>query len=479
MSFHRSRETGDLLSRVSNDVMVLQRVVSTDLVEAARSPMTIVIALAFMASLEWRLTLFSLVCLPGISLVIAHSGDRLRLLTREVQQRLGGLNAYVQERLSGIETVQIFGMEQREVEQFRGINEGNYRANMRVAWVVSLLTPTVEFISAFGMLLLVLVAGYLALKGPLSLPTLIAFAYSSQRMGSKLGLLGKIWLSGQQAAAAGDRVFEILDAQEAVPESPGAQTLPRVEGRVAFTHVDFAYGDGDLVLHDIDVTVEAGQVVALVGPSGVGKTSLVNLIPRFYDPTAGSIEIDGMDTVGVTLRSLRSQIGIVPQEPILFSGSVRDNIAYGRPEASQEEVESAARAANADQFIQDLPRGYDTPVEERAANLSGGQRQRLAIARALLRDPRILILDEATSALDAESEALVQDALETLMRGRTTLVIAHRLSTIRRADRVLVLADGRIVEDGTHRELLTAGYAYRRLYEGQLRRAGGEELAPP
>jgi len=481
LTFHRSRETGDLLSRVSNDVVVLQRALSNDLLEAARAPFTILIAVGLMASLEWRLTLFALACMPGISLVIAHSGERLRRLTREVQVRLGGLNAFVQERLSGIETVQLFGMEQREIEGFRRINARNFRANMRVARAIAVLVPLVEFISAVGMLLLIYVAGYLTIKGHLSPATLVAFAYVSQRLGSKLGLLGKIWLSGQQAAAAGDRIFEILDVEESVPEKDGAADLPRVRGEIGFRHVEFRYGDGEAVLQDVHMTIEAGQVVALVGASGAGKTSMANLIPRFYGPAKGRIEIDGIDTAGVTLRSLRSQIGIVPQEPILFSGSARENIAYGRPEATPEEVEAAARAANAHDFIADLPKGYDTPVGERATKLSGGQRQRIAIARAVLTDPRLLILDEATSALDAESEALVQDALERLMEGRTTLIIAHRLSTIQRVDRILVLADGRIAEDGTHEELFRHGGLYRRLYEAQLQpaTAAGEAPAKP
>jgi subfamily B ATP-binding cassette protein MsbA len=300
-----------------------------------------------------------------------------------------------------------------------------------------------------------------------------------QRLGSKLGLLGKIWLSAQQAAAAGDRVFEIMDTHAELPDAPGAEPMPRIEGRITFHHVAFSYRQGEEVLRDVNVAIEPGQVVALVGASGAGKTSLVNLIPRFYQPSGGRIEIDGHDISTVTTRSLREQIGIVPQEPILFSGSLRDNISYGRPDAGMDEIWAAARAANAEEFILAMPQGMDTPVGQRAAKLSGGQRQRIAIARTLLRDPRLLILDEATSALDAESEALVQNALERLMEGRTTLVIAHRLSTIQRADRVLVLSGGTIAEDGTHSELIQQEGLYRRLYEAQLWAAADETTAEP
>lgn len=479
LAFHKSRETGDLLSRLSNDVTVLQRALGVDLLEAARTPVTILIALGLMIAFEWRLALVSIACVPLVSLFIARSGDRMRLLAREVQSRLGRLNAFVQERLSGIETVQIFGTEARESARFREINDSNFRANMRVAKMASLLSPLVELISAFGMLFLIFFAGYLTIKGMLTVPKLLAFAYAGQRLGSNLGLFGKIWLSAQQAAAAGDRIFELLDAHEEVPERRDATELGRIAGRLAFHGVGFRYGEGEPVLRDLHLAIEPGQVVALVGASGAGKTSLANLIPRFHDPSEGRIEVDGVDISSVTLRSLRSQIGIVPQEPILFDGSIRDNIAYGRPEATDEEIRQAAQAANAAEFIEALPGGYSALVGERAAKLSGGQRQRIAIARALLCDPRILILDEATSSLDAESEALVQNALDRLMDGRTTLIIAHRLSTIQRADRILVLANGRIVEDGTHEGLLRKHGTYRRLYEAQLLSAGQQAPVPP
>jgi len=468
LAFYRARETGDLLSRVSNDVAVLQRMLGNDLVDAARGPITATVAMALMFSLEWRLTFFALTCVPLISFLIARSGERLRRLGRETQRRLGQLNSFLQERIAGVETVQLFSMEDREAERFREINDSNYRVNIRVAAVASVLVPLVELVGGVGLLILVCVAGYFAIKGPLSLPTLVAFAYAGQSLGSKLGLLGKIWLSAQQGAAAGDRIFEILDTHEEVPEAPGAQQLGRIEGHIAFRDVAFHYRDGEPVLRGVSLLVEPGQVVALVGASGSGKTSLASLIPRFYDPSAGTIEIDGVDIKSVTLRSIRSQIGIVPQEPILFGGSIAENIAYGLPEAEMTEIEEAAAAANAHAFVVSFPQGYGSPIGERGAKLSGGQRQRIAIARALLRDPRILILDEATSALDAESEALVQAALERLMQGRTTLVIAHRLSTIQRADRILVLSEGQIVEDGSHHDLMGRAGAYRRLYEAQL-----------
>jgi subfamily B ATP-binding cassette protein MsbA len=290
-----------------------------------------------------------------------------------------------------------------------------------------------------------------------------------QRVGQRFSKIGNIHLSIQQGMAAARRIFDIVDQEPTVRDAPGAVPLPKVRGHVRFHHISFGYYEGGEVLRDIDFEVAPGEVIAVVGPSGAGKSTLVNLLPRFYDPTAGAIEIDDWDLRRVTVQSLRAQVGIVPQETILFGGSVYDNIRYGRMEATPQEVHAAARAANAEQFIQALPRGYDFDVGERGLRLSGGQRQRIAIARALLKDPAILVLDEATSSLDMESEALVQEALERLMKGRTTFVIAHRLPTVRNADRILVLSDRRIIEHGSHEELLARGGLYHRLYEMQFR----------
>ena len=296
-----------------------------------------------MVTLEWRLTLIALACVPAVSAAIARSGERMRLLAWDVQRRLGDLNSFLQEKISGVETVQLFGMEDKEAATFKDINQGNYRANLRVATTMAILEPAVALISSTGMVFLVTIAGYMAIRGPLSLATLIPFAYLGQSLGSKLSLLGKIWLSTQQAAGAGDRIFGVLDTHEEVPELPNAVALPAVTGGIAFRGVSFQYRDNDPVLQDIDVTIAPGQVVALVGASGAGKTTLVRLLPRFYDPTAGHLEIDGVDLRSVTLRSLRMQIGIVPQEPVLFGGSVAENIAYGQPGASVEQVRAAAR----------------------------------------------------------------------------------------------------------------------------------------
>lgn len=469
LAFHDRQTVGDLLSRMSLDVQLIQNMISTQLVEAAATVVTFIVGIGLMLAISWQLTLLALVVVPLTGYTISRAGSRMRSAQTNIQQRLSNLASRVQERLQSVRIIQSFAREEYEEERFADLNLRNVEANLRSARIVALLGPLVEFLGVVGMVGGIAFAGWQVTRGLLSADDLATYLIVVQRVGQRFSKLGNIHLSIQQAIAAAHRIFEIIDQEPTVRDAPDAVALPRVRGGVRFRSVSFTYPIGGEVLRGLDLEAEPGEVVALVGPSGAGKSTLVNLLPRFYDPTAGAVEIDGWNLRRVTVRSLRDQIAIVPQETILFSGSVYDNIRYGRLEATAEEVYAAARAANAEQFIQALPQGYESDVGERGLRLSGGQRQRIAIARALLKNPAILVLDEATSSLDTESEALVQEALDRLMRGRTTFVIAHRLSTVRNADRILVLADGHIIEHGSHHELLARGGLYRKLYEMQFR----------
>ncbi|MFQ5876968.1 MAG: ABC transporter ATP-binding protein [Acidobacteriota bacterium] len=471
LAFFSTHPSGQLISRIAGDTARLQRTVSGDLAEVFRLGAILAGQAAWLFYLNWRMAGFCLVLLPLVVYPVVRLGHRLKRTSRHSMERMGEAVGVMKEGIAGTRIVQAFGMEGFEIGRFDQALNRVQRAEKRAARVVSLTPPIMEILAAVGGAVLLAYASYRIHAGKLSPGEFTTFLAALFMIYQSLKNLAKINNQVQQAAAASRRVFEILDAENLVRERPGAIDLPPFRDAVEFRDVGFSYG-GAPVLRDVNLEVRRGQVVALVGGSGSGKSTLVNLLTRFYDVTAGAVLIDGRDVRDVTLRSLREQIGFVTQEIILFDGTVRDNIAYGRRDIPLERVRAAAVAAHADGFISRLPRGYDTPLGEAGHRLSQGQRQRLSIARAILKDAPILVLDEATSSLDAESEAEVQGALRNLMAGRTAFVIAHRLATVRSADTIVVLDAGRIVERGSHAGLLARGGTYARLYALQFRDEG-------
>jgi ABC-type multidrug transport system fused ATPase/permease subunit/CBS domain-containing protein len=467
-SFFDRKQAGSIGSRVLNDISVAQTLISGGVLSLALDTVTLVFMIAILFRLEWRLTLVSLVIMPGYVWTLRRLNPRIRSASREIQEKFSEISGTVYEAIAGMQVVQAFTQERAGERQFVRETHGHYNRLMERVRLNAWLTALTTLLTGLGTVLLLWWGGLLVLDRQMTPGTLVQFYSYVAFLYGPLSRFADINQVYQTAMAAVDRVFEIFDTEPDVMERPDAPRDVQIQGRVTFENVSFGYDPERLVLWNINLAVEPGQMVAFVGPSGSGKTTVTKLLLRFYDVTGGVIRFDGRDIRDLPLRDLRQQVGVVLQEPILFTGSVRDNILFGRPGATEEEVVEAARAANAHDFITALPEGYDTLVGERGSHLSGGQRQRVSIARALLKDPRILILDEATSALDSESERLIQEALERLLQGRTSFVIAHRLSTIINADQIVVLDQGRIVEQGTHEALLMQNGLYAELCAKQF-----------
>ncbi|MCS7059939.1 MAG: ABC transporter ATP-binding protein [Anaerolineae bacterium] len=468
LSFYTARRTGELVSRLSSDVTVVRNALVNNVATLLSNILSVVGAAALILMVNWRLTLVVLIVLPAATLIAVGYGRAIRPLSRQVQDKLAESSSVAEEAISGVRVVKSFGREEYETARFETAARATFRAALRLATIRSTFGPLIGLMFFFALLAILWFGSQEVSAGRLSAGDLVAFLLYGSIIAGSVGVLAQIFSQLQEAVGATQRLFEILDTPCDVCDSPHARPIGVAQGRITFERVSFAYESGIEVVRDVDLDIAPGEIVALVGPSGAGKSTLFNLIPRFYDPTGGAVKLDGVDLREITLASLRANIGIVPQETVLFSGTVRENILYGRLDATESEMIAAAQAANAHDFIVDLPQGYDTPVGERGVKLSGGQRQRIAIARAVLKDPRILLLDEATSSLDSESEGLVQEALGRLMQGRTTIIIAHRLSTVQIAHRIAVLDKGRLVELGTHNELIARDGLYRRLYSLQF-----------
>ncbi|MGC9399822.1 MAG: ABC transporter ATP-binding protein [Anaerolineae bacterium] len=470
LSFYNQTSTGELMSRVTNDVNAMEQFVThgvpltvVDLLRLSGAAMVLLV-------MSRRLALIVLAPLPLLALGLRLFNTRVRPIYRRVRDRLGDINARLQDNLAGIRVIQAFDREESELQTFRGVSERYYDERVQAIRLWATFFPALHFLSAAGGALVLGFGARMVIREQLSLGTLVAFLSYITSFYEPLRRLTEVDNTFQQATAAAERIFELLDEKPEIEDAPDAVTLDEVRGEVRFDDVHFRYGNGDEVLHDIDFHMAPGEVVALVGPSGAGKTSIANLLCRFYDPGHGRILLDGHDLRELSLASLRRHVAVVLQDTFLFNTTVRKNLTYGHPEAGEAELIAAAKTAYAHDFIMALPEGYDTEIGERGVRLSGGQKQRLALARAILTDPRILILDEATSSVDAEAEYLIQQALKQVLKGRTALIIAHRLSTIRDADKIIALENGRIREVGDHRDLLARDGLYSQLYERQLAR---------
>ncbi len=464
LDFYAKWNTGELVSRVMNDIKTLQTTLFTSFVTIIPHSFLLLGLLAYIFWLNWRLSLLTLIALPLIVQVIRIFAGELRTISEGVQQKAADITSHLHETVSQIRVVKSFSMEHKEIKKFKGETEKSFRINMRAVQILATQKPVIALLQATAVVAIVWFGGMEIINDHLTLPQLISFATALGIMTDPGNTLSRAYSVLQQGMASVKRIFEVEDIQPTINDTRNAISLPRIAGKVAFERVSFAY-ENEGVLKDIDLSVNSGEKIALVGRTGAGKSTLMSLLLRFYDPSSGRITVDGHDIKKVKIESLRKQIAVVPQEITLFRGSIKENIAYGNPDAGRDEIAAAAKSANIHHFIESLPLKYETEVGERGTKLSGGERQRVAIARAILRDPRILILDEATSSLDAETEALIRDALEKLMRDRTSFIIAHRLYTVEKADRIVVIDDGKISQIGPHRELLEKGGLYKHLYE--------------
>jgi len=469
LRFFSEQRLGDITSRLTNDVASVRTAATNSIVEALTQTISLIGSVGLMVVLNWRLSLAIFLTVPIVTLATRYFGEKIRKLSRTVQDRLADTTAVAEEALAAIRVVKSYAREPFEISRYADATDTLFHTARRRALLSNLFWSSIGLLFMGVMIGIFWYGGMEVLNGRLTAGDLVAFIFYAFNIARSVGGMSRLYTTFNTAAGASERIFELLDEQPDVADAPDSGDIPPIVGRVTFEGVGFGYGDGLTVLSGIDLDVNPGEVIALVGPSGAGKTTLMNLIPRFHDPSSGRIRIDGIDIRTITQASLRSQIALVPQDVHLFGTSILENIRYGRLDATDEDVAEAAKAANADGFIRQLENGYASTVGERGIKLSGGQRQRIAIARAILRDPRILLLDEATSSLDSESEAAVQDALDHLMRDRTAFVIAHRLSTVRHADRIVVLDGGRMVQTGTHDTLIATSGLYRRLHELQFR----------
>ena len=467
--FFDTNKLGTIMSYVTNDVAALQGAMVANSIEIITETSVLIGSVGAMVYLDWKLTLFTFCTFPVVLFFMDFFGKKIRKSGHRIQQATADITSILQETLAATRVVKSFVREPYEIARFDQQNKANFYANMKSAKLMGTLSPVIEFIAALGVTAIIWFGGRSVIGGDITAGSLVAFLVYAINISNPIKRIARVLGSIQKALAAAERVFYIMDLTDTIPQKPDAITLASVEGNVEFRHVSFAYNKGETILHDVSFSAKPGQAIALVGPSGAGKSTVASLLPRFYDVTEGAIFVDGHDVRDVTLASLREQVGIVPQETNLFNDTVYNNILYGRLDATRDEVIAAAKAANADEFIQQLPKGYNTQLGDRGVNISGGQRQRISIARAILKNPRILILDEATSALDTESERIVQEALDRLMVGRTSFVIAHRLSTIQNAAKIIVLDKGSIVEEGTHQQLMAKHGLYAHLHDIQFK----------